>query len=70
MLRGHCADLGRDPGEILISSHVRFEGGPRATAASAASLGEAGLDLAIVTLPPPHSPAVLEPLAEALAEIV
>ncbi len=70
VLRGHCADLGRVPGEILISSHVRFENGPRATAASAASLGEAGLDLAIVTLPPPHSPAVLEPLAEALAEIV
>jgi hypothetical protein len=48
---------------------VRFEGGPSATAATAQALGEAGADLAIVTLPPPHSPEVLEPLAEALAEI-
>jgi len=30
------------------------------------ALGAAGLDLAIVTLLPPHSAAVLEPLAEAV----
>ena len=30
----------------------------------AAALGKEGLDLAIVYLPPPHDPAVLEPLAE------
>jgi hypothetical protein len=28
-----------------------------------------GCELAIVVLPPPHTPEVLEPLAEALAEI-
>jgi len=25
VLHGHCADLGRDPADILISSHVRLE---------------------------------------------
>src|SRR5579875_3729309 len=69
VLRGHCADLGRDPAEILLSSHVRFQGDARATAAQAAELGAAGCDLGIVTLPPPHDPSVLEPLAAALADV-
>jgi F420-dependent oxidoreductase-like protein len=69
VLRGHCADLGRDPDEILISSHVRHEGDPAATAAAAAELGERGLQLAIVYLPPPHGAGALEPLAKALAAI-
>ena len=51
VLAEHCADLGRDPAEILLSSHVRFEGDPAATAAAAAALGEAGAELAIVYLP-------------------
>jgi F420-dependent oxidoreductase-like protein len=67
VLHEHCADLGRDPGEILLSTHVRFEGDFAATAA--AGLAAAGAELAIVTLQPPHTPGVLEPLAEALAEI-
>jgi F420-dependent oxidoreductase-like protein len=69
VLHQHCADLGRDPKEILLSSHVRFEGDPAATAANAAALAEAGAGLAIVQLRPPHTPDVLEPLAEALAEL-
>ena len=32
-------------------------------------IGDRGLDLAIVILPPPHDPAVLAPLAEALAQL-
>jgi F420-dependent oxidoreductase-like protein len=69
VLHSHCAAVGRDPADIYCSSHVRFEGDPVATAATAAALAEVGCDLAIVTLRPPHSPEVLEPLAEALAEI-
>jgi len=69
VLHRHCADVGRDPAEILVSSHVPFEGDPAATAATAAALGEAGAGLGIVQLRPPHTPAVLEPLAEALAEL-
>jgi F420-dependent oxidoreductase-like protein len=68
VLEEHCADIGRDPHEIMISTHLRIpeEGGLPALAEEAAALGEAGLDLGIVYLKPPHSPKILEPLAEAL----
>jgi alkanesulfonate monooxygenase SsuD/methylene tetrahydromethanopterin reductase-like flavin-dependent oxidoreductase (luciferase family) len=69
VLHQHCADVGRDPAEIMLSSHVRYQGDPAQTAASAAELGAVGLDLAIVTLQPPHTAAVLEPIADALAEL-
>ncbi|MGO8877040.1 MAG: LLM class F420-dependent oxidoreductase [Acidimicrobiales bacterium] len=69
VLHAHCAEIGRAPSDILISSHVRFDGDAGATAAAAAALAEAGADLAIVQLLPPHTPAVLEPLATALAEL-
>lgn len=75
VLLAHCADVGRDPKEITLSSHVRLnldnglEAGVRKVAEDAAGLGEAGLDLAIVYLPAPHTPAVLAPLAEALAPL-
>src|SRR5580700_9533283 len=69
VLHQHCADIGRDPAEILLSSHVPYTGDPAQTAASAAALGEAGAELAIVHMRPPHTAAVLEPLATALAEL-
>src|SRR6201996_6400106 len=71
VLYAHCADIGRDPGEITLSSHVTFDpaAGASATAEQAAALGEVGLDLAIVYLRPPLDPAVLEPLATAFAQI-
>ena len=69
VLHEHCANLGRDPEEILLSSHVRHEGEPAATAAAAAALAAAGAGLAIVYLRPPHTPAVLEPLAEAFSAL-
>ena len=71
VLHAHCRDIGRDPAEIVLSSHVRLgpdgEIGPAAD--TAAALGDLGLDLAIVVLPPPHDPAVLAPLADALAQL-
>jgi F420-dependent oxidoreductase-like protein len=69
VLHQHCAEVGRDPSEILISSHLPYQGDPAATAASAAALAEVGVQLAIVQLLPPHTPAVLEPLATALAQV-
>jgi F420-dependent oxidoreductase-like protein len=71
VLYTHCDAVGRDPKEITLSSHVRFgpDGDPRAVAESAAALGDAGVDLAIVVLPTPHTPAVLGPLADALAPL-
>jgi F420-dependent oxidoreductase-like protein len=69
VLRQHCADVGRDPEEIVLSTHVRFGADSQETAAIAAGFAEAGADLAIVILPMPYSPAVLEPLAAALDQI-
>ncbi len=69
VLHQHCADIGRDPAEILLSTHVVYDGDAAETAASAAALGAAGAQLAIVHIRPPHSAAMLEPLADALAEL-
>jgi F420-dependent oxidoreductase-like protein len=70
VLRAHCAELGRDPDEILLSSHIRLENDDFGKVADdIAGLAEEGLQLAIVYLPPPHTPAVLEPLAKALSTL-
>jgi F420-dependent oxidoreductase-like protein len=69
ILYQHCEDLGRDPREILLSSHLRFAGDAKATAEQAAALAEVGAELGIVYLPPPLKPGVLEPLATALREL-
>ncbi|CAJ1494539.1 LLM class flavin-dependent oxidoreductase [[Mycobacterium] burgundiense] len=70
VLASHCADIGRDPAEITVSAHVRLNPNLDYQRAvdEAAALGAEGLDLAIVYLPPPHDPAVLEPLAEAIRD--
>jgi F420-dependent oxidoreductase-like protein len=69
VLHQHCGDLGRKPSEILLSSHVIFDGDAKATAQQAAALGDVGVELAIVRLQPPLDPRVLEPLATALSEL-
>ncbi len=69
VLHQHCADIGREPAEILLSSHVVYTGDAAETAASAAALRDAGAQLAIVHMRPPHTAAALEPLAHALADL-
>ena len=68
ILHAHCAEVGRNPAEIMISTHLRIpaDGDLGALVDEAAALGDAGLDLGIVYLNPPHRPGVLAPLAEAL----
>jgi len=66
VLHQHCADAGRDPAQILLSSQVQFTGDPAETAAT---LGAAGAEFAIVYLPPPQTPGVLDPLASALSKL-
>lgn len=70
VLAAHCADIGRDPREIMLSAHVRLspDRDYAQLIAEAAALGDEGLNLAIVYLPAPHDPAVLEPLAEAIRD--
>jgi hypothetical protein len=69
VLHQHCQDLGRNPEEILLSSHIIFTGDPQATTEQAAALADVGVELGIVYLRPPLNPAVLEPLAAALSEL-
>jgi hypothetical protein len=77
VLAAHCADIGRDFSEIMLSSHIRLSPDHHNPDSpvdfshaieEAAALGKEGLDLAIIYLPTPHTPAVLEPLAEAIRE--
>jgi len=71
VLHERCAEIDRDPKEIMTSTHLPYDpaAGPAALADQAAAYAEAGLDLGIVYLPPPHTPAPLEPIAEALGAI-
>ena len=70
VLAARCADIGRDPKEITLSAHLGL--GPDRNYGqvieAAAGLAAEGLDLGIVYIAPPHDPAVLEPLAEALRD--
>jgi len=67
----HCAAFGREPTEIMTSTHLRLapDGDPASVVAQAEQFAAAGLDLGIVYLPPPHTPAVLDKLATALAPL-
>jgi len=69
VLFAHCADVGRDPAEITLSSHIRLGDDTGAAVGQIEGLAAEGLQLAIVYLPPPHTPAVLGPLADALGRI-
>lgn len=70
VLRAHCADVGRDPAEITLSAHIWLnpEHDYQKLLAEVAAFDSAGMDLAIIYLPPPLSPAVLEDLASAIAD--
>ncbi|HKN89022.1 MAG TPA: LLM class F420-dependent oxidoreductase [Acidimicrobiia bacterium] len=68
VLAAHCADVGRDLAEITTSIHIRLpeSGDIGPLVDEAAAYADAGMDIGIVYLPPPHTPAVLEPIAQAL----
>jgi F420-dependent oxidoreductase-like protein len=71
VLYQHCQEIGRDPAEITLSSHVRIgaDGDPGPVVEEIHGLAAEGLQLAIVYLTPPHRAEVLEPLAKALERI-
>jgi len=65
VLRGHCADVGRDPSEITLSSHLQIdpEPDPAEVAGRADKLFDAGLDVVIVGLTAQHDASTVEKLA-------
>ena len=68
VLERHCADVGRDPSEIETSVNIRVDAstGPAEAAEAAARWAEAGVDVAIISLPLPHDPADVGRIADAL----
>jgi F420-dependent oxidoreductase-like protein len=70
VLSAHCADIGRDPKEIISSAHLALAADRNygQVLEDAAALAAEGLDLGIVYIAPPHDPTVLEPLAEAIRD--
>ena len=70
VLRGHCADLGRDFSEITCSALIRWDGGPHDDLlATLAQWRDAGADLAVIGLPTHAKPESLSALAGALATL-
>ncbi|MDQ1598988.1 MAG: hypothetical protein QOD68_462, partial [Actinomycetota bacterium] len=72
VLLERCAEIGRDPAEILCSVNARVakQGTTKDWAAEVADIAhgyaEVGAGLLVVNVPNPHDPADLEPLADAL----
>ncbi len=70
VLRGHCADLGRDFSEVTCSCLIRWDGGPHdELLATLAQWRDAGADLAVIGLPTHAKPESLPALADALAAL-
>lgn len=71
ILLGHCEAVGRDPSEITMCASVLVDPGtaPEALADRANQYFEQGVELVTFSLRPPYGPAVVEPLAEALAQL-
>jgi F420-dependent oxidoreductase-like protein len=71
VLHEHCAAIGRDPAEIVTSTHLLMW--PDKTVADVVAQAEAyaevGLDLGIVYLEAPLSPTLVDDLASALAPL-
>lgn len=70
VLAAECEKIGRDPKEITLSAHLRLdeERNYNKVIEDAAGLAAEGLNLGIVYINPPHDPAVLEPMAEAIRD--
>ncbi|MFC4948045.1 TIGR03560 family F420-dependent LLM class oxidoreductase [Pseudonocardia sp. GCM10023141] len=75
VLDGHCAELGRDPGEITCSVNVRIspdeplEQAVEVAVGQAAAFGAVGVDLVVINLPLDAEPSVLDPIATAFRSL-
>jgi F420-dependent oxidoreductase-like protein len=69
VLTSHCAEIGRDVGEITCSVNVRVSGDIDEAVAQAAAYRDAGTDLVILGLPLHAKPDLLGSLAAALGHL-
>lgn len=64
-----CEAVGRDPGDITVSSIVRYSPDAEVMVAEARGFANAGVDLGIVSVPKDADPGVVADIAEALAPL-
>ena len=64
-----CAQVGRNPDDIMISTIVRYEGDLQAMVRDAKGFADAGIDMGIVSIPKTEPPGVVEDIAEALLTV-
>jgi alkanesulfonate monooxygenase SsuD/methylene tetrahydromethanopterin reductase-like flavin-dependent oxidoreductase (luciferase family) len=60
---------GRSRSDITVSTIVRFDGDIEATARDAEAFGEAGVDLALISLPKSADPGIVEDVAAGLSHL-
>lgn len=66
---GALAAEGRDRADVTVSTIVRYAGDLDATTRDVELFAEAGVDLAIISVPKSDDPSIVEPIAEALASL-
>jgi F420-dependent oxidoreductase-like protein len=70
ILHGHCEAVGRDPSEIMLSSHVFADQGPEAAAMMSEGLVEAGCEHLCLYFVDCSDPDKLEPVVDAVVGAV
>ena len=70
VLRARCEEIGRDPAEIEVSTHLFEPLEPAASADRAKELAAAGCDHVILYYKAPYSPERLGPVLDAVADAV
>lgn len=66
VLHQHCTDIGRDPGSVMVSNLLRYDG-TDAVLDQIARFDGRGVDLCMVSIPSPHNPDDVHQLANVLA---
>ncbi len=71
VLHERCAEVGRDPADIVVSTQLRLpeDGDVGPLVAAAEAFADAGCALGVVNLLPPHRTEVLEPVVTALGHL-
>lgn len=70
VLHERCAEIGRDPSEIVTSVHLFLDGREIDVARQSRNLAQAGADHLILYLFPPYDPETLRQLAQQVADAV
>ena len=70
VLHRHCADVGRDPAEIEVSTKLNADGDPGALADLVGEFREAGADHLIAMFEAPFDPAKLGVVADRIGPVM